>query len=326
MQNLIVKSLVLIYAAYVGNLAYSQEKNIGERLGQRPAAKMASPSSNAILGAARAGKRIVAVGDRGVVLLSDDNGATFRQADAVPTRATLTSVSFADERHGWAVGHWGVILSTENAGETWKLKRADATVDQPFFSVAFTDKLNGLAVGLFALALSTNDGGKTWNTVALPAMSGTRSSDVNLLSTFPDRRGGFFIAGENGLVFHQAKSGEPWAVISTGARGTLWAGLSLDSGQLLVGGLRGTLYRSADDGKSWLAVDSKTKSSITGFVELPGGQIVASTMDGSILVSDDRGVTFTSKRSNTQGAMTALTSNADGAPVIFSAGGVFVYQ
>lgn len=326
MQNLIVKSLVAVFAACVGNIAYSQEKNIGERLGQRPAAKMVNPSSNAILGAARAGKRIVAVGDRGVVLLSDDDGATFRQAEAVPTRATMTSVSFVDERHGWAVGHWGVILGTEDAGETWKLKRIDSTVDQPLFSVAFADQQNGLAVGLFSLALKTTDGGKTWNQVTLPSLSGTRPSDVNLLSTFPDRYGGFFIAGENGLVFHQAKDGDPWAVISTGARGTLWAGLSLDNGQILVGGLRGALYRSADDGKSWSAVDSKTKSSITGFTELPGGQVVATTMDGSILVSDDRGLTFNSKRGNTQGVMTALISNAEGAPVIFSAGGVFVHK
>jgi len=80
---------------------------------------------------------MVAVGDRGVVLLSDDGGATFRQAKQVPTRATLTTVAFApDGATGWAVGHWRVILNTRDAGETWILQRDDLSVDQPLFTVA----------------------------------------------------------------------------------------------------------------------------------------------------------------------------------------------
>src|SRR4051794_32612400 len=62
-----------------------------------------------ILAATQAGKRIVAVGERGVVLLSDDAGTSFRQAKSVPISSTLTSVKFVDARIGWAAGHWGVI-------------------------------------------------------------------------------------------------------------------------------------------------------------------------------------------------------------------------
>jgi photosystem II stability/assembly factor-like uncharacterized protein len=84
-----------------------------------------------LLASARAGARIVAVGDHGVVLLSDDNGKTFRQARTVPVDAALTGVSFVDARQGWAVGHWGVILHSEDGGETWTVQRSDVRPTGP---------------------------------------------------------------------------------------------------------------------------------------------------------------------------------------------------
>ncbi|MCP4657928.1 MAG: hypothetical protein GY856_21175, partial [bacterium] len=59
------------------------------------------------------GGLMVAVGERGHVLLSTDQGTKWHQAE-VPTRATLTGVYFHDERNGWAVGHDAVILRTRD--------------------------------------------------------------------------------------------------------------------------------------------------------------------------------------------------------------------
>lgn len=74
------------------------------------AAPVAHAAQAMLLGAAWAQKRVVAVGDHGIVLLSDDHGRSYRQARAVPVSSSLTGVSFADARHGWAVGHWGRLL------------------------------------------------------------------------------------------------------------------------------------------------------------------------------------------------------------------------
>ena len=63
-----------------------------------------------LLAVARVGDRLVAVGDRGHVLLSADQGRNWTQS-LTPTRALLTGVSFPDAQHGWAVGHDGVILA-----------------------------------------------------------------------------------------------------------------------------------------------------------------------------------------------------------------------
>ena len=71
-----------------------------------------------LLDVVKTGNRLVAVGERGVVVLSDDGGRTWRQA-SVSTSVTLTSVQFASLKAGWAVGHSGVVVHTEDGGETW---------------------------------------------------------------------------------------------------------------------------------------------------------------------------------------------------------------
>ncbi|KVG72062.1 hypothetical protein WJ33_19255 [Burkholderia ubonensis] len=52
--------------------------------------------------ATRAGARIAAVDENGVVLVSDDDGKTWRQAPRVPVSATLPAVAVGDARFGLA--------------------------------------------------------------------------------------------------------------------------------------------------------------------------------------------------------------------------------
>ncbi|MCL4761358.1 MAG: glycosyl hydrolase, partial [Burkholderiales bacterium] len=113
-----------------------------------------------LLSIARAGARLVAVGDFGVVVLSDDDGRSWRQAQAVATRQMLTSVAFVDAQRGYAVGHGGTVLATADGGETWT-RLHDAGVDDVLLSVWFGSAQRGLAVGAFGFALATADGGRT---------------------------------------------------------------------------------------------------------------------------------------------------------------------
>ncbi|WP_084545092.1 YCF48-related protein [Derxia gummosa] len=272
-----------------------------------------------LLGSARAGARIVAVGERGVVLLSDDEGASFRQARAVPVRATLTAVSFADGRHGWAVGHDGVIVATADGGETWTLQRRDTTVDQPLFSVLFTDANTGWACGLWSLLLRTTDGGKTWRTVNLPVPEGAKRADRNLYRLFADAKGGLHIAAERGTVLTSADAGASWRYLDTGYRGSLWAGAALDDGTLVVAGLRGNLRRSTDGGRSWQAVETGVRSSITDLVA-DGKRLQATALDGITLDSNDGGASFTHAQRDDRMALTTLVAGRDGA-VVFGRGG-----
>src|SRR5688572_25730862 len=67
---------------------------------------------------ARAGNRLVSVGVRGLIVMSDDEGKSWRQA-ASPVSSDLVAVRFVTPSRGWASGHDGVILSTEDGGNRW---------------------------------------------------------------------------------------------------------------------------------------------------------------------------------------------------------------
>jgi photosystem II stability/assembly factor-like uncharacterized protein len=274
-----------------------------------------------ILSATRAGKRIVAVGNHGVVLLSDTDGADFRQAKSVPVRSTLTAVFFVDGKTGWAVGHWGVVMRTDDGGETWSLQRCDTSVDQPLFSVWFRDRQRGYAVGLWSLMISTLDGGKTWTQVKLPLPPGGKKVDRNLFKIFANRMGTLFVAAEQGMVL-RSHDGENWSYADTGYKGSFWTGIVLNNGTLLVGGLRGTIYRSTDDGRTWRESKSDFRSSITDFAET-GGKVYAAGLDGVFLESTDGGVTFKGSQRGDRLPFTAVSVNSAGKLVKFSKAGVF---
>ena len=84
-----------------------------------PAEPSASALKHLILDIASAGDRLVAVGEYGNILYSDDQGISWRQAQ-VPVQVTLTAVHFPTANKGWAVGHDAVILHSEDTGETWR--------------------------------------------------------------------------------------------------------------------------------------------------------------------------------------------------------------
>lgn len=84
-----------------------------------PARASALAVSSPLSGLARAGDRLVAVGQRGHILYSDDSGKHWQQA-AVPVSADLTAVNFPSALQGWAVGNDGVVLHSSDAGATWR--------------------------------------------------------------------------------------------------------------------------------------------------------------------------------------------------------------
>jgi len=289
-------------------------------LAPRPAETTPAATKAMMLSSARAGRRIVAVGDHGIVLLSDTDGADFRQAKSVPVRSTLTAVFFIDEKTGWAVGHWGIVLRTDDAGESWKVQRSDTSVDQPLFSVHFRDRDRGWAVGLWSLLISTDDGGKTWAPVRLPNPPGAKKADRNLQKIFANRMGTLFVAAEQGMVL-KSYDGESWTYLDTGYKGSFWTGIVLSNGTILVGGLRGTIFRSTDDGRSWKESRTDRNSSITDFAEA-GGKVLAVGLDGVTLESDNGGASFRGSQREDRLPFTAVAVSSNGRVVKFSKQGV----
>lgn len=322
-QPMTLRTSALI-AALLGSLlaapVMAQAPAAPAPLQAQPAKKSTAAALAPIQGAAFAGKRLVTVGDYGTILLSDDDGKTFRQAASVPLSSTLTAVHFADDRNGWAVGQWGAILHTADGGENWSIQRLETQEDRPLFSVHFVNTQEGMAVGLWSLVLRTQDGGKTWASVDLPAPPDGGKADRNLFRVFASAKGELFVAAERGMVLRSADHGQSWQYLNTGYKGSFWTGVALKDGTLLVGGLRGTIYRSKDDGHSWQPVVSGSKSSVTDLVE-GGDHVFGTSLDGVLLDSTDGGASFTWKQRDDRLSLTAALWAGNGL-VRFSRHGV----
>lgn len=262
--------LAIIALALAGSTAATAaDKPDAAVSGLRIAPKLVRPEKAPIFASALAGKRIVAVGDHGFIILSDD-GKTFRQAAAVPTRAPLTSVFFLDDKQGWVAGHDGTVMRTGDGGEHWQVLREERGKERVLLSVWFENATHGLAVGQFGLALETRDAGKTWQERRL--VEG-EAGEIHLLQIVPASGGLLLIAGEAGGILRSEDNGATWRLIQTSNKGSFWTGLALRDGTLLMAGLRGHLYRSVDRGLNWKEIPSGTQQSLTSIIQHPDGSV-----------------------------------------------------
>lgn len=262
--------------------------------GLHSAPLLKQPHKAPVMAATTAGKRIVAVGDYGLVLLSDD-GKQFRQPASVPTRAALTSVFFLNDKQGWAAGHDGTVLSSNDGGDSWQLLREERGKERVLLGVWFENATHGLVIGQFGLVLETDDGGKSWRERRLLTEDNAASRDAgerHLFNFVPAAGGLLLIAGEAGAVFRSTDHGRTWQLVQTDNKGSFWTGLALADGGLLMAGMRGHVYRSDDHGQHWQELPFASHQSLTAGLQRADGSVRLVGASGLILDSKDGGRTF----------------------------------
>lgn len=238
-----------------------------------------------LLDATRAGSRIVAVGEYGHVLLSDDEGVTWRQAQRVPTRTTLTAVTFVDGSLGWAVGHGGQILHTVDGGENWAVQYGELDGADSLFSVWFGSATHGIAVGPYGYALATDDGGKTWSQFYV---ADGEDGERHLNQVFAGPDGRLYIAAEIGGVFMSDDDGASWRLVQTPYDGSLWAGTVRADGSVIVAGMVGHALLSTDRGETWTELATGTDQSLTDVDALDDGRVVLVGLGGAVAIGDQK--------------------------------------
>ena len=280
--------------------------------------------SSLLLDVAHAGKRLVAVGDRGHILFSEDAGKNWVQA-RVPTRQLLTALYFVDDQHGWAVGHDAQILATDDGGANWELQHEDLEREAPLLDVWFRDANQGYAVGAYGALLETSDGGKSWNDVS-DRLDNEDGYHLNGITAVKDA--GLFIVGEAGTMFRSADWGQTWEKIQGPYEGTLFGALGTSSSNtLVVFGLRGNLYRSADFGNTWQEISLSSESGrlefgLAGGSLLKNGDLVIVGHGGSVLTSKDSGRTFTVVNRPDRASLASAVADAAGNLILVGQGGV----
>lgn len=274
-----------------------------------------------LLDATYAGERLVAVGEFGHVVLSDDRGVTWHQAKTVPTQSTLTGVTFVNKDLGFAVGHDATVIRTTDGGETWDLVYNDSESEMAFMTVYFEDEKRGFAMGAFSFIVETSDGGETWEERSL---SDGLLDDYHLNKLFSDKDGDLFVAAEFGVVYHSTDKGRTFNRIQTQYEGSFWGGFGMSDGSVMVFGMRGNAFRSYDKGQTWQKVDTGTDKSIAGGVQLGSGKIVLVGLQGYVGYSDNGGKSFTEVTRSDRLGYAAVTDGPDGQIVVFGEPGANV--
>lgn len=285
----------------------------------------AKASSSLILSLAHAGKRLVAVGDRGHILYSDDNGQSWTQAK-VPTQQMLTAVFFIDEKKGWAVGHDSQILATEDGGSTWTRQFEDLNRQAPLLDVWFQDASHGVAVGAYGAMLETHDGGKSWEDIS-ERVSNEDQLHLNGITAVKDS--GLLVVGESGVIFRSKDWGTTWEKVQGPYEGSLFGAVGTNqAGTVLVYGLRGHLFRSADFGEHWQQValpvsgDGNLEFGLSEGSLLPDGSIAVVGNGGSVLLSKDDGQTFSIFNRPDRLALSGVVVAGNGNLVLGGQGGI----
>jgi photosystem II stability/assembly factor-like uncharacterized protein len=297
-------------------------------------------SSSLLLDLATAGKRLVAVGERGHVLLSDDQGATWRQARTVPTRAMLTAVFFIDTAYGWAVGHDETIINTQDGGETWIRSHFAPEAQQPLLDLWFANRVSGIAVGAYGAYFTTNDGGRTWSgakfapqappTDAAAATEGAALQEESApdyhLNHIVGVGNRLYIAAEGGQLYRSDDRGAHWRALPSPYEGSFFGLVPIRGESLLAFGLRGHLFRSADAGEHWTKMESHTTAMLTDGIAINDLRVIIGGLAGVLLVSRDAGETFQLTQQDDRKGVAALLPGPAGTVIVAGEGGVRTIQ
>lgn len=191
--------------------------------------------------------RAVVVGDKGVVMVTDDQGKTWvrQQLRQGLKYFDLYSVAFtSDGTRGWIVGDGGVIFRSDDHGASWSEQKAATTV--ALLKVAVVDPMKACACGEHGVVLCTTDGGANWHLQKI--------QDVDFFDlAFADPDNGWAV-GEFSTILHTADGGKSWQVQTGGDRAGKqdpYFAIAFGGRDGLIVGQSGVALESSDGGKTW---------------------------------------------------------------------------
>lgn len=301
-----------------------------------PALLSPKAAQGLLLGVHAGGGRLVAAGERGIVVYSDDGGATWTQG-RVPVSVTLTAVFMASDKLGWVAGHDGVVLRTRDGGQSWdkvldgdranamviadikaRIATAEGELDsggehaaerlealqmrledveagasfgpsRPLLGLWFEDERRGYAIGAFGQIFRTTDAGDSWSSLS-GQLDNPDSLHFNAIARVPEF--GLVVAGERGTLWLSRDDGASWSRLDTGYDGHLYGVVRAQSGALFAYGFAGNLFRSDDGGQSWKPLARATEKTLVGGMGLADGRLVLVARNGRVIVSSDDGASF----------------------------------
>jgi photosystem II stability/assembly factor-like uncharacterized protein len=230
--------------------------------------------------------------------------------------AWLHAVYFLDENRGWAVGGRGVLLTTEDGGDLWRVRPRPA--EDALRDVYFSDEQNGWLVcerSIYDLKtkdeprtylLRTIDGGETWQKVNVIG----KDADARLVRALFTDNGRGWAFGEEGVLYTTRDGGMSWERQRVPTQNLLLGGWFLNSEQGWLVGAGATLLQTVDGGETWRtgtlvgftpALSDKANAvrvrfTAANFVDSKRGWAVGA--EGRVFATRDGGRTWAAQTSN----------------------------
>jgi len=200
-----------------------------------------------------------------------------------------------DAQHALGVGSQGLIINTENGGDTWHYQSPYPDID--LNSVAASG-LNVWAVGQGGTVIFSDDGGTHWRKLGA-------AQPQNLHGVFFTTGNRGWIVGENGLIRMSNDGGSTWSDQTSGVSAHLrGVAFSADGEHGVVVGDNGTLLTTANHGQTWTKRNGVTSQNLYD-ATLVGTKMLVVGGD-KIFISNDNGAHWSTKNSNTNQQLYAI--------------------
>lgn len=193
-------------------------------------------------------EKAIAVGINSI-LKTIDSGLNWLNKNPLPGDNYFLDVFFFNENNGWICCDEGLVMKTEDGGETWSSQYCYTSSD--LRSICFINDSVGLTCGDFGEVYRTVNKGNDWYKILqLPYLDNLSSID------FINEENGW-ISGD-GVVLATHDGGINWEELPapSSARFNCIDFVSVDEGYIVGEG--GSVYQTQDGGESWMEQQSGT--------------------------------------------------------------------
>jgi photosystem II stability/assembly factor-like uncharacterized protein len=198
--------------------------------------------------------------------------------DAGPVRPLL-DVWFRDETTGFVTGSYGMLLHTDDGGETWTLVSDRMDNPEAFHLNQIQRAPDGVLfiAGESGQVFRSFDDGESWDSLE-PGYPGSWYG----LVIVPRASSGYelIVYGLQGNVYRSTDQGETWRQVDVGTQVTLTTGMLLADGSVVLAGHGGTLLMRGSGQQQFQQVDNPDRRVIAGIEQKSNGNLIVVGLGG----------------------------------------------